>query len=64
MSKRIEKVKESPCFNCGLDELCDYKISRNKSFREIKDMVFWDKEFLYKDCPLYISLTVGDIVDE
>ena len=64
MSKRIEKVKESPCSKCGLDEFCDNKISRNRSFREIKDMVFWDKEFLYKECPLYISLTVGDIVDE
>ena len=61
--KRISKLSESPCSKCGKDAECDAKILRNLNLKEIKDGVFGLKGFRYKNCPLYISLTAGELVE-
>ena len=56
MSKKIKKIKESPCFKCGYMEECDEKISRVCKLKEIKDNIFGKADFDYHNCSIWNSL--------
>lgn len=63
--KRITKLSESPCNQCGCTYKCMRKLLRlnNEKISEIMDMVFPNAEFDYHDCPLWISLNAPEMVE-
>ena len=63
MYQRIEKLSDSPCFKCGCKKKCDKKLKKNNSFLDIKDQVFGDKNFNYKECGLWIALNAPEMIE-
>ena len=63
--KKITKLSESPCNQCGSTYKCMRKLLRlnNEKISEIMDMVFPNAEFDYHDCPLWISLNAPEMVE-
>ena len=57
MYQRIEKLSESPCSKC------DKKLKKNDNFLDIKNQVFSDKNFNYKECGLWIALNAPEMVE-
>ena len=57
MSKRIEHLSESPCYQCGMSKDCEEKVARCQVLQEIVDYVEPRADYDYHDCPLYIALT-------
>lgn len=53
MSKRIEYLKESPCYQCGMAQECVNKIVRCPRLQEISDYVMPRAGYDYHDCMLY-----------
>ena len=58
-SNRIEKLTDSPCYNCGLKNECGKKIKKNYHFGVIRDNMFGNKELDYHDCGIWIALTAN-----
>lgn len=63
MYQRIEKLSESPCSKCGSKKKCDKKLKKNDNFLDIKNQVFSDKNFNYKECGLWIALNAPEMVE-
>lgn len=53
MSKRIEYLHESPCYQCGVQDACIAKINRCKRLQEISDYVMPRADFDYHNCSIY-----------
>lgn len=64
MSKRITKLSQSPCYNCGCYNECEEKIKRTPIISEIKDNIFCNAEADYHDCGIWIALNAPDMIDE
>ena len=64
MSKRIENLKQSPCYQCGCMNKCSEKISRSPKLQEIEDMVFPNADLDYHDCGIWIALNAKEMVEE
>ena len=64
--KKITKLSESPCSQCGCSYECLRKLLRlkNENLSEIVYMVFPNAEFDYHNCPLWISLNAPEMVDK
>lgn len=60
MSKRINALYESPCWQCGKQSKCLEKIRRSPKLMEICDGVIGDAEFDYHDCSLWKSLMMEE----
>ena len=60
MSKRVEHLKESPCYQCGMAKECLSKITRNPSLQEIADYVMPRKDYQYQDCMIWKVLKMED----
>ena len=56
MYERIEELKESPCYQCGMKKECDKKVRKSLYFCEIRNNIFQMKNFDYKNCSLWIAL--------
>lgn len=63
-ARRISCIKESPCFSCPVSLLCDTQLEKNSALIDIKYCVFGDKSYDIKTCPIYISLTAPEMVEE
>lgn len=53
MSKRIEYLKDSPCYQCGVAKECMAKITRCPRLQEISDYVMPRAGYDYHNCMLY-----------
>ena len=53
MSKRVEYLKESPCYQCGMAKECLAKITRCKPLQEIADYVMPRKDYQYQECMIW-----------
>lgn len=53
MSQRIKTLKESPCYQCGVEKKCLEKIRRCKCLQEISDYVMPRADFDFHNCSLY-----------
>ena len=62
-TKRIEKISESPCINCGCIVECSNKIRRVPILDEIRGRVFGDANFDYHDCGIWIALNAPKMVE-
>ena len=60
MSKRVEYLKESPCYQCGMAKECLAKITRCKPLQEIADYVMPRKDYQYQDCMIWKVLKMED----
>ena len=63
MSKRIERLSDSPCYQCDCSIECENKIERAYKLQEIQDYVFGNAEYDYHDCPLWIALNAPEMVE-
>lgn len=63
MGRRIKTLIESPCTQCGCDELCDLRIRTNTSLGEIKDTVYGNADFNFSQCPIWIALNAPDMIE-
>lgn len=62
--KRIDKLSESPCSKCRCKKKCDKKLKNdNGALLIIKDNVFANKNYDFKNCPLWIALNCKDLID-
>lgn len=64
MSKKIESLKESPCYNCPMATQCENKIKRSPVVSVVRDYVYSKADYDFHNCGIYISLTTDDIIDE
>lgn len=64
MSKRIESLAESPCYQCGKIEQCEAKIKRSPVLGDIVDCVMPRADFDYKNCAIYKSLIMEETYDQ
>lgn len=62
--KRIEHLPESPCYKCGLRDECNNKVHRSPVLAEIVDSQFGDSDLDFHECPIWISLTAPEMIDE
>ena len=53
MSKRVEYLKESPCYQCGMSKECLAKITRCKPLQEIADYMLPRADVDYHECMLW-----------
>lgn len=63
MNRRINKLSESPCYQCGYSVECEMKVLRNPVFDEIKFSVFANADFDYHDCGIWIALNAPEMVE-
>lgn len=63
MSKRVDNLYESPCYQCGFQYECDKKIERNPNLGDIKDSVFGNADFDFHDCGIWIALNAPKMVE-
>ena len=63
MSKRIDNLYESPCYQCGFQYECDKKIERSPKLGDIKDGVFGNAVFDFHDCGIWIALNAPEMVE-
>lgn len=63
MAKRIERISESPCYNCGYMVECSKRIRENYKLGIIRDTVFGNKEFDYHNCGIRIALSSPDMIE-
>lgn len=64
VSKRIERLSDSPCKKCGKEQECKNKCKVNSKFYDIVDFMFGNAEADYNWCPIYIALTAPDMIEE
>lgn len=62
----MTKIESSPCMRCGIDEQCAEKVNRinHPEIDELALNMFVKFGEDYKNCPLYVSLTAPDMVEE
>ena len=60
MSKRIEHLYESPCYQCGKQYWCDEKVKRCPKLRDIVDYVMPRADYDYNKCVLYKVLKMEE----
>lgn len=63
MSKRISCLAESPCYQCGFEDVCSHKIRTIPRFEEIRDMMFGRADFDYHNCGIWIALNAPEMVE-
>lgn len=63
MNRRINKLSESPCYQCGCSIECEMKTLRNPALDEIKFSVFANADFDYHDCGIWIALNAPEMVE-
>ena len=63
MSKRIQHLEQSPCYQCDCSIECEKKIERSYKLQEIQDYVFEREGYDYHDCPLWIALNAPEMVE-
>lgn len=56
MSKQIRYLHESPCYQCGVQDICLAKINRCKRLQEVSDYVMPRADYDYHDCSLYKAI--------
>lgn len=61
MSKRVESLKESPCYQCGKQLECFAKADRSPKLWDIVDLVFANAEFDYNNCTIFKAFRLNDI---
>ncbi len=64
MGRRIENLSESPCKKCGKEMECLIKTTKSPILSNIIDVIFGDADKDFNDCPIYISLTCPELVEE
>lgn len=63
MSRRIEKLKESPCYQCGCRKKCQIKINKNPVIGVLRDNIFGDADFDYHKCGIWIALNAPEMIE-
>ena len=63
MNKRITKLSESPCYQCGCEDECLLKTLRNPNLDEIRLAIFGNADFDYHDCGIWIALNAPEMVE-
>ena len=63
MSKRINSLKESPCYQCHCEWECDERIKKNPALDVIRDNIFPDGDFDYHDCGIWIALNAPEMIE-
>nr|DAG70900.1 MAG TPA: hypothetical protein [Caudoviricetes sp.] len=63
MAKRIEKLQESPCYNCGYTKKCSKRIKNNYRLGVIRDSIFGNSEYDYSQCPIRIAFVAPEMVE-
>lgn len=63
MSRRITKLSESPCYQCGCLEKCNKKCEENISFQSIQNSVFRIADFDYHRCGIWIALNAPEMIE-
>lgn len=63
MSKRIDKLSESPCYKCGKMKDCATKVANNQNLGGIVDFMFGNADADFHWCPIYIALTAPDMIE-
>lgn len=64
MNRRITKLSESPCYQCGFLEECNKKCEENISFQSIQNSVFRIADFDYHRCGIWIALNAPEMIEE
>lgn len=64
MGKRIDRLANSPCKKCGKENECLMKTIKAPILSNIVDVIFGDMERDYHTCPIYISLTCPEMIEE
>lgn len=62
--RRIESLSESPCSKCEVSDACDKRIDITPALSDIKYCIYGNKEYDYRECPIYIAVTSPDMVEE
>lgn len=62
--KRIESLKDSPCYSCPNVIECESKLQRSPKLEEVKDNVIFNTNIDYKQCGIYVALTAPEMIDE
>lgn len=60
MSKRIEHLYESPCYQCGKQYQCGEKVKRCHRLQDIVDYVMPRADYNYKKCMMYKVLKMEE----
>ena len=63
MNRRIQFLKESPCYQCKCQNLCRDKIKKIPKLEEYRDLIFQNADFDYHDCGIWIALNAPDMVE-
>lgn len=63
MSKRIQHLEQSPCYQCDSSSECEEKIRRNNHLQEVQDYVFGRRWYDYKLCPIWIALNAPEMIE-
>ena len=62
MSKRVNYLYESPCYQCGFQYECGKKIENNPTLGYIKDGIFGNADFDFHVCGIWIALNVSEMI--
>ena len=63
MSKRINFLEESPCYQCHCEMQCDERIKKNPALDIIRDNIFPDADFDFHDCGIWIALNAPEMIE-
>lgn len=64
MSKRITKLEESPCYQCGFLDACEEIINKSTTVGVIRDRMFGNANADYHDCGIWIALNAPEMIEE
>lgn len=60
MSKRINSLSESPCYQCGKINQCEKKIERNPILGDIVNCVMPRADFDYHNCSIWKAIMLEE----
>lgn len=60
MSKRIEHLYESPCYQCGKMKECDAKIAKVPELAELSKSIMSRADYDYKKCVIWNVITMEE----
>lgn len=63
ISKRIRRLEQSPCYQCGFEDACNHKIRKIPRLEEICDMMFEREDLDYHDCGIWIALNAPEMIE-
>lgn len=63
MNKKLNKLSESPCYQCGCRKKCARHIRKTPILDEIRASVFSNSNFDYHKCGIWIALNAPKMIE-